>query len=51
MNPRYDPKADTYILAWKSILHGKHLNRLTMQRELRQKALIQAQAIIRGLRK
>jgi hypothetical protein len=45
MNPRYHPKADTYILAWKGILHGKRLNALTMQRNLRQKLWIQAKAI------
>jgi len=39
MNPRNNPKADTYILAWKGILHAKELNRLTMQRKLRQKFL------------
>jgi hypothetical protein len=40
MNPRNNPKADTYILAWKGILHRKELNRLTMQRKLRQKYLV-----------
>ena len=39
MNPRNNPKADTYILAWRGILHAKELNRLTMQRKLRQKYL------------
>lgn len=39
MNPRRTAKADTYILAWKGILHAKELNRLTMQRKLRQKLL------------
>jgi hypothetical protein len=40
MNPRNNPKADTYILAWKGILHSKELNRLTMQRKMRQIYLI-----------
>lgn len=39
MNPRNNPKADVYILAWKGILHEKELSRLTMQRKLRQKYL------------
>lgn len=39
MNPRRTAKADTYILAWRGILHAKELNRLTMQRKLRQKYL------------
>lgn len=39
MNPRHSAKADVYILAWKGILHAKELNRLTMQRKLRQKIL------------
>lgn len=51
MNPRNTAKADTYILAWKGILHAKKLNRLTMQRKLRQKLISQTQAIIRGLGK
>lgn len=51
MNPRNHPKADTYILAWKGILHAKELNRLTMQRKLRQKLINETQAIIRGLGK
>ena len=51
MNPRNNAKADSYILAWKGILHSKELDRLTMQRKLRQKLILQTQAIIRGLRK
>ena len=39
MNPRRTAKADTYIPAWKGILHARELNRLTMQRKLRQKLL------------
>lgn len=39
MNPRRTAKADTYILAWRGILHAKELNRLTMQRKSRQKYL------------
>ena len=36
MNPRNNPKADTYILAWRGILHERELQRLTKQRKARQ---------------
>lgn len=51
MNPRNNPKADTYILAWRGILHSKKLNRLTMQRELRKNLIIQANELLKGFRK
>ena len=40
MNPRNNAKADSYILAWKNIIHAKKLDRITAQRKLRQKGIL-----------
>lgn len=39
MNPRNNPKADTYILAWKAILHAKPY-KLANSRRLERQAFI-----------